>query len=127
MKKHKTIRIFVDGSGSNGSGKGSGFAYLVEGQPTGCVERQDALTNNQAEYFGVVSALKAVPPKSSIEILSDSQLAVYQLAGKYKICDPVLRDLAATIQALIKKRRLTVRFTWIPRGQNKADKLLSKK
>lgn len=88
---------------------------------------KDGLTNNQAEYLGILSALKALPTGSVAEILSDSQLAIYQLAGKYKICDPELRNLAEKVHTVVKQRNLTIQYTWIPREQNKADKLLSRR
>ena len=127
MKKEKQIRIYVDGSGANGSGKGSGFAYLIEGEPSGHAEFRDGLTNNQAEYLAILTALKAVRPKSHVEILSDSELAVNQLAGKYAIRDPELCKLAAEIGRVLKQGNLAATFTWIPRRDNKADKLLSRK
>ncbi len=127
MKRDKPIRIFVDGSGANGSGKGSGFAYLKEGDLSGHAEFRDGLTNNQAEYLAILEALKAAPPKSQVEILSDSELAVSQLAGKYAIRDPELRKLAAEIGNVLQQGKLAATFTWIPRTGNKADKLLSRK
>lgn len=126
MKEQKPTRIFVDGSGANASGKGSGFAYWVEGEPKGHAEFRDGLTNNQAEYHAILAALKNVRLKSRVEILSDSELAVNQLAGRYAIRDPDLSQLAAEIGIVLKQRKLTAGFIWIPRGQNRADKLLSR-
>ena len=127
MKNKKPIRIFVDGSGANGSGKGSGFAYLIEGEPNGHAEFRDGLTNNKAEYMAILAALKDTSLKSKVEILSDSELAVNQLAGKYAIRDPELGHLAAEIGKVLTQRNLTAKFTWIPRRQNKADKMLSRR
>ena len=124
MKKGKVIRIYVDGSGQNSSGKGSASAFLIEGQQKQHVAHRDGLTNNQAEYGGILLALKAVGPKSEVEILSDSELAVYQLKGTYKIRDPELQRLFEEISKVINGRRLQVQFSWIPRSRNKAGKLL---
>ena len=124
MKKTKLIRIYVDGSGVNPVGKGSAIAYLIEGQKKGYVEPQIGLTNNQAEYKAILTALKATPPNSEVEILSDSSLAVNQLTGKYKIRDPKLQDLSQKVAKVMQDHKLNVKFTWLPGSQNKADKLL---
>ena len=124
MKKGKVIRIYVDGSGQNSSGKGSASAFVIEDQRKQHVEYKDGLTNNQAEYGAILLALKAVRPKSEVEILSDSEHAVYQLKGRYKIRDPELQTLSEEISKVIKGRRLQVQFSWIPRSRNKAGKLL---
>jgi len=124
MKKGKVIRVYVDGSGQNSSGKGSASAFLIEGQKKQHVAHRDGLTNNQAEYGGILLALKAVGPKSEVEILSDSELAINQLTGRYKIRDPELQELSRKITKVIQDRRLRVQFSWIPRSRNKAGKLL---
>ena len=124
MKKGKLIRIYVDGSGQNSSGKGSASSFLIDGQKKQHVAHKDGLTNNQAEYGGILLALKAVGPKSEVEILSDSELAVNQLTGRYKIRDPKLQELSQKITKTMQDRKLNVKFTWIPRNQNKAGKLL---
>ncbi len=124
MKKGKVIRVYVDGSGQNSSGRGSASAFLIEDQRKQHVEYKDGLTNNQAEYGGILLALKAVGPKSEVEILSDSELAVNQLTGRYKIRDPELQELFQKITKAMQDRKLDVKFTWIPRSQNKAGKLL---
>ena len=124
MSKAKVIRVYTDGSGINSSGKGSGIAFLIEGQNKKHMEKRDGLTNNQAEYLAILTALKAIPPKSEVEILSDSELAVNQIRGRYKIRDPELQRLSEEISKVINGRRLQVQFSWIPRSRNKAGKLL---
>jgi ribonuclease HI len=59
-----------------------GFTEFQLGKPLG-----DDVTNNEAEYEGVILALESalrlqVP---SLKIFSDSQLIVYQIRGEWKI------------------------------------------
>ncbi len=53
----------------------------------------------------------------------DSQLVVEQMSGRWQIKNPGLRPLAAEAASLV-SRFETVRFTWIPRAENRhADAL----
>lgn len=74
-------------------------------------------TNNEAEYSAVLMALRAV--KDVTEILSDSQLIVNQLNRKWHIKEARLREYALEIW-----KHPGVAFTWIPRKENLAGKLL---
>ena len=124
LSVRNSIRVYVDGSGQNSSGKGSASAFLIEGQKKHHVTYRDGLTNNQAEYGAILLALEAVGLNSEVEILSDSELAVNQLTGRYKIRDPELQELSQKVSKVMQDRKLNVKFTWIPRSQNKAGKLL---
>ena len=42
-------------------------------------------SNNRAEALGVLGALEWVPPGSTLQLHSDSELTVRQLEGKYKV------------------------------------------
>lgn len=77
-------------------------------------------TNNEAEYTAVAWALTKL--KDVTEILSDSQLIVNQLNRKYHIKEDRLRFLARRVWDLAKGRN--VKFTWVPRKENLAGKLL---
>ncbi len=128
MKKKKetkqTIRVFCDGAGSRPDGKGSGFAWVREDTGEKHVERVDGLTNNQAEYRAILSAVRALPSGSKVEVLSDSSLAVNQLAGLYRVRDSDLLDLWHQVRILIQNMALKVTFLSVPRKQNKAGKLI---
>lgn len=76
-------------------------------------------TNNEAEYKAVIKALREFPDVT--EIFSDSQLVVNQLNLKWSIKEDRLRQLAKVVWQLSKGK---VRFTWIPRKQNLAGRLL---
>ena len=126
-QQHDAIVIYVDGAGCGPHGIGSGYAWKRLDTQEHRVFWSDGLTNNQAEYRAVISALKKAPPGSKIEIRSDSQLVCCQFAGKYAVNDPKLRRLLARVKELIVERHLEVNFVWISRGQNLAGKLLEGK
>ncbi|MGQ9543003.1 MAG: ribonuclease HI family protein [Candidatus Bathyarchaeia archaeon] len=111
------IKIYVDGSGKEGY-----YCYMIEkGEPR--IFKEGTLTNNQAEYKAIIAALKDIPEKK-LTIYSDSQLAVKQLRGEYRIRDPKLRILASEVKRLCSNRKIV--FEWIPREQNLAGRALDK-
>lgn len=120
----KTIRIYCDGAGAGPDGKRSGFAWLREDTGERRIERVDDLTNNVAEYRALIAALKYVCHGTRVELLTDSLLVVSQLRGEYRILDPNLGKLAAELKTIAEQKRLTVKFTWIRRSENRAGKLL---
>jgi ribonuclease HI len=87
-------------------------------------------TNNVAEYTAVCESLKALQPiageSPDIEFFLDSTLVVNQLNGIFKIKDPTLRQLATAIRILEQEVGGVVRYTSIPREQNRrADFLVN--
>ena len=88
-------------------------------------------TNNQAEYQGVIEALKWIQEnvKDDIEaeFLLDSELVVHQLNGKYKIKNDGLKPLFFEARDLVLKLCGRVSFSHIQREKNQvADKLVNK-
>ncbi|OGD65624.1 hypothetical protein A3F08_01110 [Candidatus Berkelbacteria bacterium RIFCSPHIGHO2_12_FULL_36_9] len=88
------------------------------------------LTNNQAEYHGILAALSAVKQLMAnsqqpiVECFLDSQLIVEQMNGRYKIKNEGLKPLFWKIRELILELGGNVSFKHIPREENKeADKL----
>ena len=121
---NQKIRIFTDGSGCRPDGKGSGFAWLREDNRSKKIVWEDNLTNNQAEYKAILLAIESLDPSARTEILTDSENTCLQLRGERRVRDPHLAELNAAIQAVITKNHLNVTFTWIPRRDNLAGKLL---
>lgn len=62
-------------------------------------------TNNFAEYSGLLIALEyAVDEKyPSLKVLSDSELLVRQMQGRYKVKSPGLIELYERAQSLVRK------------------------
>lgn len=93
-------------------------------------------TNNQAEYQGILMALKKMaeifakkPPKDQYKIICrlDSELIVEQMNGRYKIKNEGLKPLYWEIRELIMKLENRVVFEHIAREFNKeTDKLVNK-
>lgn len=110
-------KIYTDGSGDGR------MAWYNESTNKGWSGQEEGLTNNEAEYLAIYSALSAAEDKD-VEILSDSDLAVNQLNRKYHIKKDSLRKLFDKIQDLINKKGLNVKFVWVPREKNKAGKYL---
>ncbi len=54
----------------------------------------------------------------------DSKLVVEQMSGRWQIKNPGLRPLAAEAAALVRPFE-SVRFTWVPREQNRAADALA--
>lgn len=82
-------------------------------------------TNNQAEYRAIIAGLeKALALGATrVELCSDSELVVYQLAGKYRVKNEALKPLFTKVEEL--RRRLAVfEVSYIPREKNaEADRL----
>ena len=85
------INIYVDGSG----GTNSGYGYFVKETGESFYEKKPDLTNNQAEYLAIISALnKYVDSNEEIIIYSDSRNTVNQLNHEFAINNEQLRNLA---------------------------------
>jgi ribonuclease HI len=126
MKKNvsKVIRIYTDGAGQRPDGKGSGFVWFREDTNQHHIERVPNLSNNEAEYRGVISALMPLPKGSQVEVLSDSLLVVSQLHGEYRIRDPRLEKLSTEVKTIAEQKQFSLTVTWIPRRENRAGKLI---
>lgn len=122
--KQEPIRIYCDGAGMGLDGKGSGFAWLRENTQEKHVQRVDGLTNNQAEYHAVLSALEALPSGSQVEIFTDSQLVMCQIQGRYKAHDPKMAELLKKVQDVTARKDLKVTVEWKPRELNLSGNLL---
>lgn len=85
-------------------------------------------TNNQAEYQAVIAALEesARLGATHLTINADSELAVKQLNGIYRVKNPGLAPLAARVKDL-EKRFEKVIYRHVPRESNReADALANR-
>jgi ribonuclease HI len=93
-------------------------------------------THNEAEYLAIINGLYFAEDWE-VEICSDSQLAVNQInkmvggGGKtYKVKAPNLAPLALCVRFIVKlceAQGMGVKFTWVPREENLAGKVLEKR
>lgn len=113
------INVYTDGSGEP---KG-GYGYFVKETGDSFYEKKPGITNNQAEYMAIISALEKFKDSDEITIHSDSKIVVNQLNHNFAINDDKLRELARQAWILISKfSNLTI--IWIPREKNIAGKML---
>ena len=115
-----THSIYVDGSG----GANSGYGFFVNETGESFYENKPNITNNQAEYMAIISALRKFENSDDeIKIFSDSKNTVNQLNHEFAINHDELRSLAREAWSLIANfSNLTL--TWIPRSKNLAGKML---
>ncbi len=115
--------------GSRGNPGPSGYGAVVE-DPQGRVAARlsrflGIQTNNYAEYSGLLAVLQWAIENGArrLRVVSDSELMVKQMQGKYKVASPVLRPLYEQARAQSGKlERFEMRHTL--RGGNKeADQL----
>jgi ribonuclease HI len=85
-------------------------------------------TNNYAEYSGLLAALDfAVREKHlSLKVLSDSELLVRQMQGRYKVKSPGLIDLYDRARALVRKLEQFSIEHVLREYNREADKLVNK-
>ena len=114
------ISVYVDGSG----GSDGGFGFFVKETGESFYEKKSEITNNQAEYLAIISALKKYEKlNGEIIIYSDSKNTVNQLNHTFAINNEQLRSLARDAWSLISKFS-NLKIIWIPRGENLAGKML---
>ena len=114
------ISVYVDGSG----GSNGGFGFFVKETGESFYEKKSDITNNQAEYMAIISALKKfVDADDEITIFSDSKNTVNQLNHEFAINNEKLRDLARESWLIIGKFS-NLSIVWIPRKENLAGKML---
>jgi probable phosphoglycerate mutase len=115
--------------GSRGNPGPSGYGAIVE-DPQGRVAARlsqflGIQTNNYAEYSGLLAVLEWAVANGAkrLRVVSDSELMVKQMQGKYKVASPVLRPLYEQARSRSRQlERFEMRHTL--RGGNKeADQL----
>ncbi len=129
--------MYTDG-GSRGNPGPAAFGYVIKDADGNVLKRQGetigTATNNEAEYQAIIAALKKAKQmlgkeklkRTHIEIRMDSQLAVEQLSGRYKIENEKLQPLFMEIWNLRVELGGNISFMHIPREKNKeADRLVN--
>ena len=115
--------------GSRGNPGPSGYGAVIEDSKGRVVaELSEFLgiqTNNYAEYSGLLGVLKwAIEHKvKRLRVISDSELMVKQMQGKYKVKSPILRPLFEEARRLSRNiASFEMRHT-LRSGNKQADKL----
>lgn len=136
MKKEKII-IYTDG-GARGNPGPAGIGAVIIGIEGKILKEVSKYlgeqTNNFAEYEAVIEGLKVLKKilgqkikDFDIEVKMDSQLVARQLSGEYQIKEETLFSQFIKIHNMQVKDFPKIKFTYIPREENKlADKLANK-
>ncbi|GEJ55551.1 ribonuclease HI family protein [Anaeromyxobacter diazotrophicus] len=118
------VRLFTDGAARGNPGPAGAGAVIVS--PAGHIMAKlgkflGDSTNNVAEYTGLILGLKRAKAMGikELDVFSDSELLVKQLAGDYAVKAEHLRPLHDEAQALLKAFP-EVRVAHIPREENAA-------
>jgi len=98
----------------------------------GFVGKGKAMSNNVAEYAGVLHILKYLGsrPPARVTIHGDSNLVINQLNGKWRVRKGLYLSIAVETKELLAYLRglgWRINFCWIPREQNEECDALSKK
>ena len=131
-----TISIYVDGLAEPNPGIGTfGFVVYKDGKEMKRGHGFDGnpVSNNHAEYVGLIAALRSVTGLEDEEIVvkSDSKMLVNQMSGLWKVSKKAFRNKSegAYVDKYLEARELGVRFRrisflWVPRERNsEADEL----
>jgi ribonuclease HI len=132
----KKVRIYADGGARGNPGPAAGAAVLFAinddgstGVRVGEASRYfPHATNNVAEYTGIIVGLEKAHELgyNVVEYFLDSELAVKQQSGEYRVKNPELAKLFLQIHNL-KTHFRSVSFTHVRREYNtQADALVNK-
>lgn len=132
--KYTNLTIHSDG-GARGNPGPAAYGFVVTSEDNEVIyERGEYIgetTNNVAEYTGVLKSLEwidqNIPEKPErISVVLDSELVARQLSGVYKVKNENLRGYYHTIKKLEESVGVPIRYTSVPRIQNKkADALVN--
>ncbi len=127
---NESIRIFTDGGSRGNPGPAAGGYFLTHPQGK-IIEGKGVFlgeaTNNVAEYHGLIAALEAATRLGArqLEILTDSDLMVRQVLGKYRVKNEGLKPLHARCMELLAGFP-SWKIQHIPREKNaRADQIVN--
>ena len=136
MEKNQKIITYTDG-GSRGNPGEAALGVVICDEKGNIIkeycERLGIKTNNEAEYAAIVSALRKIKAlfgkektkKIEVEMRMDSELAMKQLSGQYKIESEKIIPLFVAVWNL-RLDFAKVSFNHVPREKNKeADKMVN--
>lgn len=128
----KNLNIYTDG-GARGNPGPAAYGVIIKINNKTIYEESQAIgtaTNNEAEYQGLIAALKWLN-KSKLKtnqynFYLDSRLVVKQMQGKFKVKASNLKPLWQNAKKLAQNLSGKIKYQHIPREENAApDKLLN--
>lgn len=125
----KTVRMYADGGSRGNPGPAAGGAVLfainangTQGEKVGEAAKYIGIeTNNQAEYTGIIIGLQKALDLGyeAVDVRLDSELAVKQLNGIYRVKNPEIAKRFLEVHNLRTKLK-KVTFTHVYREDNVA-------
>jgi ribonuclease HI len=101
------LQLFIDGASRGNPGlSGAGIVITKGGKILeGLAQYLGERTNNQAEYEALIMGLERLKELRvrSVEVMSDSELLVNQVNGKYRVKNPELLKLYKRAKILIRE------------------------
>lgn len=118
----KSVTLFCDGASRGNPGPGA-YGFVLFENETLIYEQGQTLghvTNNVAEYQGLIAGLKKCLEIGVAELIvkSDSELMVRQLNGSYKVKSPLILPLYGEAKTLLRQFR-KVNVSHVRREENK--------
>lgn len=121
-------KMFFDGCSKGNPGPGGAGAVIYKGVEeisNASVYVGDKITNNHAEYSGLITGLEMAIGLGieALQVYGDSQLVVKQMRGEYNVNNPnLIVDYKAAKE--LEKKIKTIEYFNIPRKDNsRADEL----
>ncbi len=120
--------VAIDGASRNNPGQAGAGVFMKKDNEIVCQEGfyLGVKTNNQAEYLALLIALHFLQeyanPDDVIRIISDSELLVKQVAGKYRVHNEELKLLHSFAKQILKHKKIDI-FHVMREDNKDADKL----
>lgn len=113
-----TLGIYTDGA-SRGNPGPAAYAFIFVRDGSVIVEEScfiGTATNNTAEYSAIIAAVRRANELAelSVVVYSDSELVIRQINGRYRINQPHLAKLRATL-ARLEQQFSSISFRNVPR------------
>jgi ribonuclease HI len=128
IRNHQRVKVHVDGASKGNPGPSSAGIVITDLEDNPIYETGvylGEMTNNAAEYNGLISALEILTEHGAPEayVFADSQLMVKQVNQEWRVKHPGMKPLFTRVQHL--KRRLPrFQITHVRREHNqRADEL----
>jgi ribonuclease HI len=134
MAKFQLLKVFTDGGARGNPGPAGIGVHVVDSNDFTVYDNHEFLgevTNNVAEYKGLLSALSWLEGFSKendverVEFFMDSNLVVEQINKNWKIKQEHLAEIAFQIWAKLEKIAIPYKLTHVRREKNKVADLLA--
>lgn len=122
------VTAHCDG-GSRGNPGPAGYGAVIEDESGRVLARLNEFlgvqTNNFAEYSGLLAVLRWALEQGHprLRVVSDSELMVNQMKGRYKVASPVLRPLFEEARGLARRLEKFEMSHTLRGGNKEADRL----